>query len=345
MLIDSKPLYGLAGSLAADSEMGLWREGDLEPYCISPQAYFTCGASSHCSFVSPRYGTKCPRHQKKMTTQCKMMDCGAEVTLNFVKHDGFVKSNSKYFVTDNLEIYPSSKSLALLQKLNVENMSSLDSIDLHVGTDEVLQMLRASLTSGNVLTEVFAKSLRNTPRGPHQEIPSQHHNSNSTNLLQKKDQASEDFALRESMEIARDWGRGLYSALKEVQDTAFHSSLVHYVKEREHRIGSALRDLASAPSEISSRPSSFGTGTRNNKKIRGNGDLMPKPCKEMLMLEKQVDKVMARLCHLISSGPSLDSLSIATKPKPPPVKPPWTMYQPSSRIRPPSAPLAGMRHS
>lgn len=66
-----------------------------------------------------------------------MMDCGAEVTLNFVKHDGFVKSNSKYFVTDNLEIYPSSKSLALLQKLNVENMSSLDSIDLHVGTDEV----------------------------------------------------------------------------------------------------------------------------------------------------------------------------------------------------------------
>jgi hypothetical protein len=197
----------------------------------------------------------------------------------------------------------------------------------------VLQLLRASLTSGNVLTEVFGKSLRDTPRAPHQETL-------SVNLLQKRDQVSEDGALKESMEIARDWGRGLYSALKEVQDTAFHSSLVNYVKQREYRIGSALRDLGSpASNETSSRPSSC--GTRNSKKTRASGDLMPKHIKEMLTLEKQVDKVMARLCHLISLGPSLDS---ATKPKPSPVKPPWTLYQPSSRIRPPSAPLAGMRH-
>ena len=65
------------------------------------------------------------------------MDFANEVTLNIVKHDGYVKGNSKYFVTDNLEIFPSSKSLALLQKLNVENMSSLDTIDIRVGTDEV----------------------------------------------------------------------------------------------------------------------------------------------------------------------------------------------------------------
>lgn len=72
-----------------------------------------------------------------MTMQCKMIDSPSEVTLNIVKHDGYVKSNSKYFVTDNLEIFPSSKSLALLQRLNVENMSSLNSIDLRVGTEEV----------------------------------------------------------------------------------------------------------------------------------------------------------------------------------------------------------------
>lgn len=196
----------------------------------------------------------------------------------------------------------------------------------------MLQLLRASLTSGNVLSEVFGNSLRNSHVvAPHQEILSQHNN--SFTMLQKRDQVLDDSSLRESMEIARDWGRGLYSALKEVQDTAFHSSLVNYVKEREHRIGSALRDLSSsAPSETSSRPTSGGT-----KKSRANGDLMPKSCKEMLMLEKQVDKVMARLCHIISAEPSVESLSIATKPKPSPVKPPWTMYQPSSRIRPPSA--------
>lgn len=52
-------------------------------------------------------------------------------------NQGYVKSSRKYFVTDNLEVFPSSDSLALLKKLKVENMSSLDSIELRVGTDEV----------------------------------------------------------------------------------------------------------------------------------------------------------------------------------------------------------------
>jgi len=49
--------------------------------------------------------------------------------------NGYVKSSRKYFVTDNLEVFPSSNSLALLKQLKVENMSSLDSIELRVGTE------------------------------------------------------------------------------------------------------------------------------------------------------------------------------------------------------------------
>lgn len=52
MLADRKPGYGL-GCLATESELGLSREGNLEPNRNS-QGYYTCGASSHCSFVSPR---------------------------------------------------------------------------------------------------------------------------------------------------------------------------------------------------------------------------------------------------------------------------------------------------
>lgn len=69
-----------------------------------------------------------------MTTQCKLID-GDDSQQS--SSDGYVKDGSKFFVTDNLEIFPSSNSLALLKKLNVENMSSLDSLDIHVGTDEV----------------------------------------------------------------------------------------------------------------------------------------------------------------------------------------------------------------
>ena len=52
---DPKLLYGLAGSLAVEAEMGLWREGDLEQHSANSKAYFSCGGSSHCSFVSPKY--------------------------------------------------------------------------------------------------------------------------------------------------------------------------------------------------------------------------------------------------------------------------------------------------
>jgi len=70
-----------------------------------------------------------------------MMDDGRDTPTGRTPNsdtNGYVKSSSKYFVTDNLEIFPSSNSLALLKKLKVENMSSLDSIELRVGTDEVM---------------------------------------------------------------------------------------------------------------------------------------------------------------------------------------------------------------
>lgn len=206
---------------------------------------------------------------------------------------------------------------------------------------QVLQLLRASLTSANVLSEVFAKSLRETfmVESPHHGILS-HYNSSGEPIksLEKQDHAPEDGPLKESIEIARDWGRGLYNALREVQETAFHSSLVNYVREREHRISSALRDLnspASTETSHSSRSSSCGNGTLKQIRKRADGDyLMPAPCKEMLMLEKQVDKVMARLCHLTSmEPPDLDAPVGAGRPKSATtIKPPWTMFQ-NTRVR------------
>jgi len=109
---------------------------------------------------------------------------------------------------------------------------------------QVLQLLRASLTSGNVLNDVFGKSIRDryVVAAPYQEINSQRNCKprQPINPLQKRGQGFEDSPVKNSMEIARDWGRGLYSALVEIQDTALHSSLVKYVEEREQRISSAL---------------------------------------------------------------------------------------------------------
>lgn len=51
--------------------------------------------------------------------------------------DCYVKNDNKFFITADLEIFPSSKSLVLLKDLKVEHMSCPDSLDIHVGTEEV----------------------------------------------------------------------------------------------------------------------------------------------------------------------------------------------------------------
>jgi hypothetical protein len=70
-----------------------------------------------------------------MTTQCALID-GNDTAKSFTPN-GYVKTGNKFFITDNLEILPSSKSLVLLQKLKVENMSYLDALDIRVGTEDV----------------------------------------------------------------------------------------------------------------------------------------------------------------------------------------------------------------
>jgi hypothetical protein len=52
---------------------------------------------------------------------------------------GYAKANTTFIITDDMEIYPTSaiKSIVLLNKLEVENMSDLDNIEIAVGITQV----------------------------------------------------------------------------------------------------------------------------------------------------------------------------------------------------------------
>jgi hypothetical protein len=167
LLIDPRPICGseLPYLDRENPEAGV--SNGAEP---APKFYYTCTTIPHCSYVSSRCGilhpfsfvnrqiyaesnysnfmgfctvvsfdlflrsgTKCPRHQRKMTMPCQLID-DHETAKNSAP-DGYVKNGNKFFVTDNLEIFPSSKSLILLKRLKVENMSFVDSLDIHIGTD------------------------------------------------------------------------------------------------------------------------------------------------------------------------------------------------------------------
>ncbi|CAI0467693.1 unnamed protein product [Linum tenue] len=70
---------------------------------------------------------------------------------------GFVKGVITYMVMDNLEVKPMStiSSITMLNKFNVQEVGALEEKVIELGMDEGLNLLKASLQSQTVLTNVF----------------------------------------------------------------------------------------------------------------------------------------------------------------------------------------------
>lgn len=184
--------------------------------------------------------------------------------------------------------------------------------------------MRASLTSASVLSEVFGK------------VPT--NGADTYVLASLREMLSHTDSISSmSYELLKSLGRGttfkeanskdphprerrLYSALREI-DHAFQARLAGCVGERELQISSALsralRDEDFASSASSELTSSRYAGTPQQQKEE---------------LEKQVDKVVDKLCQLAICAPP--PANVVEPPVPPPnpkpqnppspyVKPPW----------------------
>lgn len=198
---------------------------------------------------------------------------------------------------------------------------------------QVLQLLRLSLTSGSVLSEVFGKALNNRDSYVLASL---------REMLSHTDSISSmSYELLKSLERGKRFKeaslvdphhreRRLYSALREI-DHAYQARLAGCVGEREVQISAALsgalRDVdfgSSTSSELNTSRSTTGASQQKEE------------------LEKQVDKVVDKLCHLaICAGPPPTTVPVPPpnpKSKNPPfpqVKPPWstslTTYTPRCR--------------
>lgn len=79
-------------------------------------------------------------------------------SINF--RGGYVREGTKYMVTNTLEICPSSeaiKALITLQIIRSERVGDLDTMPVKVVIAEILELLKFSFTSTNVLNDVFGK--------------------------------------------------------------------------------------------------------------------------------------------------------------------------------------------
>jgi len=74
---------------------------------------------------------------------------------------GYVEEAVTYMVMDDLAVKPFSTDsiITLLDKLNVKEIGTLSEKVVDLGVDEVVKLLRASLLTKSVLTDVFLPSL------------------------------------------------------------------------------------------------------------------------------------------------------------------------------------------
>ncbi|GBG81081.1 hypothetical protein CBR_g31639 [Chara braunii] len=121
---------------------------------VSATPLYYCSASASCKYISPQQSFRCPEHSG--SSKAVAVEVGAAVTGT----SGFVKESFPFMITDDLQIFRLStiRSIQLLNEMKITNMGDLSGVQVNVGKEEILKLIRLAITSQTgVLTAVFSK--------------------------------------------------------------------------------------------------------------------------------------------------------------------------------------------
>ncbi|KAH7667766.1 hypothetical protein IHE45_12G081200 [Dioscorea alata] len=133
----------------------------LAPAPAKVEAYYGCRNLSSCrDYVSKVCGIQCPSCSGKMNKVLQFVhpESGGMASGNGGGGEGgYVKGVVTYTIMDDLSVTPMSSisSITLLSKFNVKNMDVLREKNVSLGMQEALKLLKASLASKTILTDVF----------------------------------------------------------------------------------------------------------------------------------------------------------------------------------------------
>ncbi|XP_020102538.1 uncharacterized protein LOC109720072 [Ananas comosus] len=141
----------------------------LLPTCASSSSmgmnkrYYRCSCNYNSSchnYVTDVSGTRCPGCNNNMTKQLQYVEPNSSGTVQAVDTAnglGVVKGVLTYTIMDDLTIRPMStiSSITLLNTCHVKDLSVLQEMTVKLGIEEGLRLLKASLQSKTVLTDVF----------------------------------------------------------------------------------------------------------------------------------------------------------------------------------------------
>ncbi|XP_030928318.1 uncharacterized protein LOC115954567 [Quercus lobata] len=133
---------------------------NIESSSTFMKLYSCARSSSACdSYLAYDFSAICPSCGNVMNSEKNMVD---PPTPSASTERGYVKELVTYMVTDDLVVKPMSiiSTITLLNKFNVQEFGALEEKVVNLGMDEGLKILKASLYSKNVLTDVFLSMLK-----------------------------------------------------------------------------------------------------------------------------------------------------------------------------------------
>ncbi|KAM3704478.1 hypothetical protein ACB098_03G006500 [Castanea mollissima] len=120
--------------------------------------------SNNCKdYVADDNRAICPSCEKVMSHELNFVPSPRATNAgSSSSEEGYVKGVVSYMVMDDLVVKPMStiSSITLLNSFNVKDLGALEEKVIHLGIDEGVKLLKASLRSKNVLTDVFLPMLK-----------------------------------------------------------------------------------------------------------------------------------------------------------------------------------------
>ncbi|KAM5556249.1 hypothetical protein ABKV19_023906 [Rosa sericea] len=124
------------------------------------KAIYMCPSGGCHKYVSDDPKAKCPSCSCNLSNRATYVDPpNTSVETSGAVGVGFVKGVVTYMIMDDLEVKPMStiSSITLLNRFNVTDVSSLEEKVVDLGKQEGVKLMKASLQSKSVLTNVFIR--------------------------------------------------------------------------------------------------------------------------------------------------------------------------------------------
>ncbi|OMP02645.1 hypothetical protein COLO4_10926 [Corchorus olitorius] len=128
---------------------------------ISSNGYYLSNQKYSCKYFSNDPTSICPTCNNFMNIQVTLVNPPNKASSSSAGNDkgGYVKGVATYMIMDDLVVSPMStiSSITLLNKFQVKNVGALEERLIDVSMNEGVELLKASLQSNTVLTDVFFK--------------------------------------------------------------------------------------------------------------------------------------------------------------------------------------------